>query len=190
METQILLSILICHLPKRAQLLNKLLDTIHHQADQLGIDNGREYEIITNKQIELNIGQKRNALLNEAKGKFIVFIDDDDMILPGYMEGIIGAIQNNPQADHLAISGFITTNGQNKRQWHISSSYGAWFEQDGVYYRTPNHISPVLREIALINKFPEVNYGEDYEYSMNILPHLKHEVKVEGNIYHYDFRSK
>lgn len=182
------LSILICHIPERAQKLGNLLDAIHKQADSLGYDNGREYEIITNKRMDLNIGAKRNALLKAAKGKFIVFIDDDDMILPGYMELIIDKIKNNPDADHIGISGYITTNGKDKRQWHISSEYGAWFEQDGIYYRTPNHISPVLREIALNNLFPEVNYGEDYEYSMGILPFLKSQVKIEGNIYHYDYR--
>lgn len=94
-------------------------------------------------------------------------------------------------ADCIGISGIITTNGHDKRQWHISKEYGKWFTgPDGTYYRTPNHISPVKRELALQAGFPEIPFGEDAEYSRRLLPLLKTEVKIEQNIYHYKYVSK
>ena len=74
--------------------------------------------------------------------------------------------------------------------WHISKDFGFWYEQRGVYYRTPNHISPVKRELALLAGFPEIAFSEDAEYSKRLLPHLKTEVKIPGILYYYRYESK
>src|SRR5690606_24736050 len=112
----------------------------------------------------------------------------DDKISSDYIRKILTAVSESP--DCIGISGVITTNRKKKKQWHISKEYGRWYEKSGVYYRTPNHISPVKRELALKAMFPQINYGEDAEYSKRLLPFLKTEVKVKGNIYHYDYRTK
>jgi hypothetical protein len=52
---------------------------------------------------------------------------------------------------------------------------------------TPNHISPVKRSIAISKGFSNKNVGEDYDYSMAILPLLNNEVMIEKEIYHYKF---
>ena len=43
-------------------------------------------------------------------------------------------------------------------------------EKNGVYYRTPNHLSPVKHLIADKVRFPHVNHGEDAAYSKAIYP--------------------
>ena len=62
-----------------------------------------------------------------------------------------------------------------------------WHQSGGIYYRTPNHISPVKRELALQAGFPEIAFGEDHEYSKRLLPLLKTETIIKENLYHYDF---
>jgi len=184
------LSILICTIPSRTAMFTRLLESIHSQIQGAGPKAFEEIEIISNRSAVDIVGKKRNDLLQKAQGKFIVFIDDDDYILDGYVHDIYHAIKNNPDIDCIGISGFMTTNGAGKREWHISKEYGSWFEQDGIYFRTPNHISPVKAEIAKSVGFPEKNYSEDYEYSMGILPLLRKEVKIEKQIYHYNYNSK
>jgi len=99
---------------------------------------------------------------------------------------ILEAIQSN--SDCIGISGIITTNGRDQRQWHISKEYGHWHTApDGTYLRTPNHISPVKRELALQAGFPEIPFGEDAEYSRRLLPLLKTETIIKENIYHYKY---
>lgn len=169
-------------MPKRFAKYMALLDCLESQYQ------GDEVEIGWDNSMDINIGQKRNRLLQIAQGDYIVFIDDDDIISSNYISLILNAIKTNP--DCIGISGIITTNGQNKQQWHISKDYGNWYESDGVYYRTPNHISPVRRELALQAMFPEITHGEDYHYSMRLLPLLKTEVKISGNIYHYRYATK
>ena len=173
------LSILIATMPKRFDSYANLIRMIYKQY------TGSEIEIISDNVLDYNIGAKRNKLLQLAKGDYIVFIDDDDTVSDDYVSKILQAIETGP--DCVGISGTITTNGQNEQQWHISKDYGSWFEQDSIYYRTPNHISPVRRELALQVGFPEISHGEDYVYSIGLIPILKTETKILGNLYHYDY---
>lgn len=180
------ISILIATMPSRLQKLDDLMSVLNPQIDLNGLHG--EVEVLIDPRIDINIGQKRNILLQKAKGDYIVFIDDDDHVSLHYIKLILEAIKSNP--DCVGISGIITTNGTKQKQWHISKDYGKWFERNGIYYRTPNHISPVKRELALKAGFPETAFGEDAEYSRRLLPLLKTEVKIKGNIYHYDYRTK
>jgi hypothetical protein len=58
------------------------------------------------------------------------------------------------------------------------------------YYRNPNHLNPVKREYALAVKFPEINVGEDKDYSYKIKQFLKTESYIEKPLYHYLVRTK
>jgi len=176
------LSILIATMPSRKAKLAMLLSTLDVQTPMSG-----SIEILWDDSMDFNVGTKRNNLLKRANGAYIVFIDDDDSISNDYVKKILKATESNP--DCIGISGIITTNGKDKRQWHISKDYGSWYTKNRIYYRTPNHISPVKRELALQAMFPEISYGEDAEYSKRLLPLLNSEVKVTGNIYHYEYIS-
>lgn len=175
------LSILIGVSPAHLAHLDGLMQILRPQV----VDG---VEVITDSSMSYNIGTKRNKLLEMANGDYIVFIDADDRVSPKYVELILKAIETRP--DCVGISGYITTNGANMKQWYISKDYGYWYEKENVYYRTPNHISPVKRELALLAGFPEGTSGEDAEYSKRLFPLLKSEVKIEGNLYHYNYYTK
>lgn len=177
----VILSILIATMPSRSGHLFRL-------AGQLTPQLVDQVEVIIDCSMEYNIGTKRNKLLETARGEYIIFADDDDSVSADYVEKIVKATIGKP--DCIGISGVISTNGCNTQQWHISKEYGNWYEADNIYYRTPNHISPVRRELALQAAFPEIDNGEDAEYSRRLFPLLKKENIVEGNIYHYNFWSK
>lgn len=177
------LSILIATMPDRRKELRGLLEDLRSQCEDF-----EDVEIVINSRMDINIGAKRNLLLSEAKGDYIVFIDDDDHVTEGYVSCIMAALSTSP--DCVGISGIITTDGKNRKQWHISMGYRKWHQRNNTYYRTPNHISPVRRELALLAGFPEISHGEDHEYSKRLLPLLKSEVVIKGNIYHYDYKRK
>lgn len=175
------LSVLIATMPNRRESYKRLLESMGYM-----IKSYPNVEIITDDSMDYNIGVKRNKLLQKAKGDYIVFCDDDDLVSFNYIDYIFRAIKDNP--DCIAINGIITTNGQNERKWFISKEYGKWYTgPDGTYYRTPNHISPVKRELALQAGFPEISFGEDAEYSRRLLPLLNSEAVISEPLYHYDF---
>jgi glycosyltransferase involved in cell wall biosynthesis len=200
-EVKPVLSVLIATMPKRSWDMNTLLVSLSSQFASIDLpvinkepslfDNGTPFnppvEIIIDDSMDYNIGVKRNKLLARAKGDYIVFCDDDDEIYPDYLAKICRATLTKP--DCIGISGVISFNGKNRRQWHISKEYGSWYERGNTYYRTPNHISPVRRELALQAGFPEISFGEDAEYSRRLLPLLKTEVIIPGILYHYKYIS-
>lgn len=175
------LSILIATMPIRIHKLANLRAVLDRQLTD-------EVEVITDISMNYNIGTKRNKLLQLSQGKYIIFIDDDDLVASDYIEKILEACKS--ECDCIGISGLITTNGVAERQWHISKDYQQWFEREYVYYRTPNHISPVKRELALAAGFPDISFGEDFEYSMRLLPMLKTEIKIPGILYFYRYANK
>lgn len=174
------LSILVATMPSRSKSFEALIEVLGQQLTG-------ETELIVDFAMSYNIGTKRNKLLESATGDYVVFVDDDDMVADDYVVRILEAIKDNP--DCVGISGVITTNSGQLQQWHISKDYADWYEKDNIYYRTPNHISPVRRELALKVGFPDIVTGEDYEYSKRLYPLLRTENKIDGNIYHYDFKN-
>jgi len=174
------LSILICTTSARSEVIKPLLLNLNWQKTV-------EIEILIDGHETDNVGIKRQRLLKKSKGLYIVFVDDDDEISHNYITLILEAAKSG--ADCIGINGVMTTNGTMERKWFISKEYGSWFTDKNVYYRTPNHISPVKRELALLAGFPPISHGEDYAYSQKLLPHLKTETIIEQPLYHYRFRN-
>lgn len=176
-----ILSICIATTSARSVIIKDVLKVLEPQLnyDVELIINDNEYDII---------GKKRNDMLNECKGIYQVAIDSDDLISKDYVANILKASRTLP--DCIGMSGIITTNGRNKKQWHISKDYGSWYTRNNVYYRTPNHISPIKTEIAKLVMFPEIKFGEDAVFSNNVLQYLKTEVKIKSNMYHYRYDSR
>ena len=186
-NNMIKLSILIPTLPKRNHMLDKLLQCLIAQ------HKGGQVEIVINDDVNATTGEKRNALIRQAKGEYIVFVDDDDEVTSDYIPKILEATQYG--CDAIGISGFMTTDGQNKINWRISKNYPYKSVRENgreVYLRFNNHLSPIKREIALQFLFPDVSSGEDYAWAKAIHDSnaIKTEATVEGNIYHYKFITK
>lgn len=176
------LSILIPSLGKRKEQLTQLLEYLNAQM----VDGVEVITLIDDG--EITIGKKRNQLVDMASGEFIVMVDDDDSVSDDYIPLIVSAIGDD--IDCVGMQGIITTDGKDERQWFISKDYKNWHESNGVYYRTPNHISPIRRSLARQVKFRDIKHAEDFYFSMEVLPLLKNERKIEKNIYHYKFMNK
>lgn len=179
------LSILICTMPHRAEMFCALYNKLKYQI--LCSEQPMQVQLLWDDDTKLTTGKKRNNLLNQASGDFIVFVDDDDDVDNNYVDEILKVIIENPNIDCIGINGLITFDGNRSKPWSISIQHGHWHETDEMYLRTPNHISPVRRSIALQAKFPDISYGEDMEYSKRILPMCKIEACIDKPLYHYKY---
>lgn len=132
---------------------------------------------------DISIGEKRNNLLKRAKGDYVCFIDDDDMVPDYYVEEILKAIETGP--DCVGFNGAIVS--QEGKRDLVSYRMGITkVDRDGQWFRAGiGHLSPVKREIALSAMFPEVNSAEDVEYAKLIQPKLKTQVVIDRFMYFY-----
>lgn len=161
------LSILICSLARRNNYLIRLRECLRPQiCDRVeilvSIDNG-----------ELTIGEKRNKLLNDACGKYVAFVDDDDMISDKYVELILNAADKNP--DVIGMHLLMYYDKRLAGLTYHSTQYKTWSDRKSnvdenltFYYRNPNHLNPVRRELATQIGFPHQNMSEDDIYSQNL----------------------
>lgn len=182
----IVLSILIPTMPKRIGLLNRLLKVLNAQVTD-------EVEILTySDDGRITTGRKRNDLIQQAQGKYVVFVDDDDMVADTYINDILGAAKHNP--DCITFRGWMTTDNRSKTEFRLSINYPyseGWYEGKMIYFRYPNHITPIKKEIAIKVQFPNVSIGEDYSYATQLhkLGLLKTEVHIQKELYFYLYQS-
>src|SRR3990172_1178103 len=105
-----ILSILICSLESRFELLKQLHFHLFKQIYTLNALG--KVEVICNvDNKQKTTGQKRNELLQAARGKYISFIDDDDWVADEYVNEILKAAQSD--CDVMAINGIMTMDGNN-----------------------------------------------------------------------------
>lgn len=173
-----LLSVLTCHLPDRKVELDRLIA-------KLGPQMTPKTEHLINTD-DAPTGLKRNRLMEKAKGKYVSFVDDDDIVSDDYVIEILKAIGNNP--DCVGIVGIITVNGQNPWQFRHSITVNRWCKDKAnkIYFRTPNHLNALRRDIALSAGFNStLTWGEDRDFSERLKGRLKTETFIEKPIYYY-----
>ena len=171
------LSILICNIPERAEKLERLINVLQPQ-----LQDGVEILIETDSG-EMTIGAKRNLLLSKAKGWYVCFIDDDDLVPDYYVAKILEAIEKHP--DCIGIKGHYICGDRVPALFVHSLEYDDWFTKDGVPYRCPNQLNPIKRRIAMEVKFPDKSFGEDIAYSRMLRGLLKTQVMIEEVMYYY-----
>ncbi len=170
------LSILVCSIQSRKKRLARLMSVLDSQMK-------RDVEVLVETDSgQMLIGAKRNKLLSRAQGDYVAFIDDDDLVSSDYVEKVLRAVMTSP--DCCSLTGEITHHHEKNTFIH-SIEHNHWYEENGVYFRCPNHLNAIKRELALQIGFPEKDHGEDRDFSERIFPLLKTEVEINGIIYYY-----
>lgn len=177
-----ILQLLIPTMPGRADLLDRLLAILRPQlvpGVTFATDDGPG-----------SIGAKRQRMLESATGDYIAFIDDDDLVAPDYIARIIPCLASSP--DVVGICMHVKMDGLD---WHPSPIFRHslrfisnlhWQGQD----RPPHHLCPLRREVALMSRFSDKMWGEDFDFSQGLLPHLHTESwSGDAPIYFYEYRS-
>ena len=179
------LSILIPTLPARIDYYSHLIRNLNNQIISNNLQN--EVQILSFCDTkDISVGEKRNILLNQSNGRYVCFIDDDDEISPDYLIKIISALESN--ADVITFCGDYVENNL-RTAFSISMVHRGNFNDSNIFYRLPNHLCPVKREIALSCLFTHKNYGEDSDYAEKINQHIKNEFHIQEKLYFYLYNA-
>jgi glycosyltransferase involved in cell wall biosynthesis len=107
----------------------------------------------------LSIGEKRNLLIERARGEIIVQFDDDDFYSPHYVSSMVKALKER-QADLL-----------NLRAWFLydvrSQFFGYWdlTSKEGPHYRCDgNGVSLIVLSPENNADFQETHYGFGFSF--------------------------
>jgi hypothetical protein len=186
MNNQIIISVLILSIPSRLEknllpLYNKLLKQT---------ENYPEVEIlclVDNKK--MTIGEKRQSLLNISRGKWIFFLDDDDLLSEDFFETVI-PILNDDTIDVITFNQFCNVNGHEFIVNFSTNNPNQRYSPDlSLILRPPFHMCIWNKNITKYSKFSDINYGEDYDWCKQMYPHIKSEIHINKILHYYNFSN-
>jgi len=158
-------TVMIATIPGREKKLQSLLSSIREKvlriAPELRLEICLDFD---NK--ESSIGDKRQRLLQRAQGKYSCFIDDDDEITDAYIEDVLAMVRGNFHT--MRLWGKI---GE-QRFMHSTSvkltDPMATKDTPAIFQRPPNHLNPMLSDIAKLIPFKSAVYGEDLDWTIHL----------------------
>ena len=179
--TQPQLSILIPSIPSRAEKLQALLSRLQ---DLIGDKNIEVLCLIDNKT--KSIGEKRDNLVQMSTGKYLMFIDDDDIT---HLNSVYSATYFDVdvisfQSECLNSNGskYIVTHNLGNEVEHRCDENGNYLDMK----RPPFHNCAWHNKFKKFH-FPYVNYAEDWGWLKQFLPLAKKEHHLKEVIYKYNF---
>jgi len=181
------LSILILSITDRAEQLKKLTDELDIQIELYNLKDS--VEVLTEvDNREKTIGDKRNIVKAKAKGEYICFIDDDDMVSRDYLKLIFDEIEKG----YDIITFHIDYIRDGKRDSIICPSPSI----DGIkigevlFWTNMLHLCPHKKSISDNLIFPHKSAWEDLDYSRELSKMLLKEHRIDSVIYFYYYNSK
>ena len=197
--SEIKFSVLILSIPSRNESLMAAMKQLQEQADATGQGKAVEILVLLDNRSK-SIAEKRNDLLQAARGKYIAFLDDDDAISKEYMSKILAAIDEYDGVDCISFNQWCTINGEPMNvEFGIGNPHGhLWRDEDGFLgdiKRPPYHMCVWRREIAQSEAFNPV-YGangqssEDIDWLLRLYPKVQTEHHIPDALHGYIYSSQ
>lgn len=186
--TQPLLTVMIPTTIDRREMFVKLTNELQYQRQGFS----ELVDIIWREDNkEISVGLKRQQLLEDAKGEWVVGFDSDDWPAPTYLIDIMTALTENPSVDHVGFIEDCDIDGQ-KSKSIFSIKHKSWDEQEQGYdqVRCANPKSVIRRTKALQVGYKDLRFGEDRIFSEAVTPLLESEVFINKPLYFYRHNSK
>ena len=155
-------SVLIATIPGREESLRRLVESIHARRRAICPDLKIEICIAFDNK-EMSIGMKRQSLLQQAKGRYLSFVDDDDEITDAYLEDLVSTIQGEYSVMRLRgkINQFTFTHS-------LANKMTDTMARGEVFIRPPNHLNPMMSDIAKMITFRDSHKGEDLDWALRL----------------------
>jgi glycosyltransferase involved in cell wall biosynthesis len=197
--SEIKFSVLILSIPSRNESLMAAMKQLQEQADATGQGKAVEILVLLDNRSK-SIAEKRNDLLQAARGKYIAFLDDDDAFSKEYMSKILAAIDEYDGVDCISFNQWCTINGEPMNvEFGIGNPHGhLWRDEDGFLgdiKRPPYHMCVWRRQIAQSETFNPV-YGangqssEDIDWLLRLYPKVQTEHHIPDALHGYIYSSQ
>ena len=177
-------SIMIPTLVERMVTFDHLMESIKEKHSRICPDLKIEYCIARDTR-EKSIGNKRQSLLQGAKGKYVSFVDDDDSLTDAYFEDALACIQGRFEVCRLRgqMAQYTFTHS-------IENTLTSPMARGQVFLRPPNHLNVMLGEVAKIVPFGDAVRGEDLDWTISLakLGFFNKEYRSDESRIHYIYQ--
>lgn len=180
-----ILSILTPAVPSRLGQLARLTAELEKQIASSPVEH---LVLLDNKR--RTVGEKRDALLRAARGKYVAYVDDDDWISFDYVTALLRAAEHD--ADVITFLQRATVNGLEGTVEFKLGNPNEPFTRGGITRRDAWHVCAWRRSLAICSHFPASNYGEDWEFARKLcsIPRLREtHIPVILHEYRHDSRT-
>lgn len=173
-------TILVATLGQRQErfqrLLNHLLPQVEEAAGQVNVlaywNNG-----------ERPLADVRQALVNDADGTFVSFIDDDDLVAATYVKRILPLLSQPINYVGFRLQCYV--DGNPLKPTYHSLRYKQWYDDARGYYRDISHLNPIRRSVALQADFRRADPPEDVSWADQLRGRITKELFVDDVMYQY-----
>ena len=196
-----LLSILVLTVPTRLKgmdctgrlngkegFLVNCITNLYSQAEEIDPEHKKIQIIYLGDNFTFKVGEKRNLIRNIAKGKYITFVDDDDVVSGDYVETLFDAINStNGKPDVINFHVTYNPNPKEKKLVKYDAKYNKDSQTSTHFERLPNHLMCFKKIIAMKTPFEEINRGEDTNWAKQVHRYIETQAFVEKVLYVYNF---
>jgi glycosyl transferase family 2 len=185
-------SLLIATATARAAALTRLLAILAPQAEQAA---GRVEVVALRNAGGLDtegLARIRQALLDEARGEWVSYADDDDTVEPDFIPAVLAAMAARPDAEFVAFGNRYSTAHAPGLHIDVTTGlrFGGWYDNGRAAIRDITHINPVRAATArAAGGFTGGHPGEpeDRRYVGRLRAALagRPEAAIDRILYHY-----
>lgn len=165
----------------REASLDHLLVSIREKMGRLAPDLRYKINLAFDNR-EMSVGTKRQNLLQSAEGKYSAFVDDDDDITDAYIEDMAQTIAGSFPVMRLRgqIHPYTFTHS-------LENKLDSPMARGEVFLRPPNHLNPMMTDIAKLIPFKDAVRGEDLDWTIRLARtgFLTHEYQSDDSRIHY-----
>jgi glycosyltransferase involved in cell wall biosynthesis len=187
-----ILSILIATIPERYPVFIRLLNDLMRQVYRMNNEHPTlgMVEIIFDDSVKFteggkSIGGKRNDLRQRATGKYSIFLDDDEVVAPNYVETIVRMCQKDADVVTFRVL-FKSDHYWSVLNLSLENKKDEQANPDDIIQRRVWHVCAIKTDITKKEHFSEINHNEDGDWLKRIIPLLKSEVHTDAILLQYN----
>lgn len=173
------LSVCTISAPERVNERDRLAGQLERQI------SGRDVEHLVVVERD-TLGVLRQRCLDQARGDYVVFVDDDDLLAHDYLDAVLPLLDG---VDYVGYRLQLYIDGAKQKPTYHTLRYRGWSADDAGWYRGVDIKNPIRADIARQVQF-EGAYGEDRRWAWAVEalpspPRTEHCVDLDRPMYYY-----